>query len=136
MVERQSRCDFEAVPRRHVSAFSAIARGSASANEIVRARRGSPPVRATARLSAAIRRASGEADQFRVAEADVDPAAVHHEPLDPGAGAAVAHPQHEAVAVHVAAGAGVAYHLGGQGVAIELGHGTEIGFRAETHSTG
>ena len=58
MVERQSRSDFEVVPRRQVSAFSAIARGSASANEIVRARRGSPPVRATARLSAAIRRAS------------------------------------------------------------------------------
>ena len=58
MVERQSRSDFDAAPPRKVSAFSAMARGSASANEIVLALRGSPPVRATARLSAATRRAS------------------------------------------------------------------------------
>ena len=93
MVERQSRSDFEAVPRRQVAAGT---------------RHGAVVGRSPPRVR--------EADQLGIAEADVDPAAVHHEPLDPGTGAAVAHPQHEAVAVHMAAGAGVAYHPGGQGV--------------------
>lgn len=96
-------------------------------------------IAAGARHRAVVRRDParvGETHQFGAAEADVDAPTVYHEPLNPGTGAAVAHPQHEAVAVDVVAGAGVAHLLGGQGVAVELGHGLDFDFRAEAEYVG
>ena len=96
-----------------------------------RHRAGAARVAAGARHGAVVRRDParvGKPHQLRAAESDVDAPAVDHEPLHPGAGAAVADAEHEAVAVDVATGAGVAHLLRGEGVAEELGHGVPTRF--------